>query len=260
MCRNSDTISRNLSQQTGVCLLVCDHAIGKTPKMDGVISIKTKGEIFKAKMSSLNKYPDSTLTRALDIMSNYGLAGIPQDEDGNWLMDIPPDYFKAILDWLENNRIETPIPEGVFQAASTLGFMPNFVESIIAKHNGYYCLAFHNRQEYQVHSSTILKVKNTRLARALAGHDEMAFPISRLSNGKIIMHTDYNFTTMALKALKGGCPDDFFDSEYYEAAYFILHHLDLMNHISIKRDTMKGFHYTTDKRSSRMGGYRQFLR
>ena len=61
-----------------------------------IITLDVGGQIFKTTRNTLTKYPSSILTQ----MFSQGLSTIQKTEDGNYFLDINPEYFSVILDFL----------------------------------------------------------------------------------------------------------------------------------------------------------------
>ena len=88
------------------------------PNLNESIKLSVGGQIFQTSLATLTKYSESPL--AIAIKNN----GLLKTEEGHFFLDVNPDHFKIVLDWLRYGEITTNDPDllkGTMNAANGLG-------------------------------------------------------------------------------------------------------------------------------------------
>ena len=71
-----------------------------SPKKLELVSLDVGGKIFKTKMETLTKYPDSALARMFtDPVIEESLT---KTENGEYFLDVDPDDFEVIMKFLRH--------------------------------------------------------------------------------------------------------------------------------------------------------------
>ena len=65
----------------------------------GIITLDVSGELFETTLATMSKYPDSMLARMFAHSEN-GLPAMPKTKNGHYFLEVNPDSFKIILNWL----------------------------------------------------------------------------------------------------------------------------------------------------------------
>ena len=100
------------------------------------IKLNVGGQVFQTSLATLTKYPESAIAIA------FNQNGIPKTEEGHFFLDVNPDHFKIVLDWLRYGEITTNDPEllkATMNAAYGLGLkeLMEELKKIIPKQNSY---------------------------------------------------------------------------------------------------------------------------
>ena len=74
-----------------------------------VIKLDVGGQIFQTTISTLSKYPGSMLS-AMFSHTDAGIVPMPKTEAGHFFLDVNPNFFEIVLEWLRLGEIITDDP------------------------------------------------------------------------------------------------------------------------------------------------------
>ena len=105
------------------------------------IKLNVGGQVFQTTLLTLTKYSDSFLAKAIG-QRDWKINGILKTEEGHYFIDINPDYFKILLDWLRFGEITTDdanLLKGTMKVANGFGFkeLVEELQNINPKKNSY---------------------------------------------------------------------------------------------------------------------------
>ena len=88
-----------------------------------IIKLDVGGQIFQTTISTLSKYPGSMLS-AMFSHTDAGLSPMPKTEAGHFFLDMNPNFFEIVLEWLRFGEIITDDPgllKGTLSLANYFG-------------------------------------------------------------------------------------------------------------------------------------------
>ena len=129
--------------------------------MSRIINLDVGGELFETTLTTLSRYPDSVLAKMFDHSEN-GLAPMQKTESGNYFLDVNPDSFRTILNWLRpGGYIETEyITKSVLDLANYFGLhdFPKIEDELIT-------LDLNGEKQIKILKRTITRHSKTDLAK-----------------------------------------------------------------------------------------------
>ena len=132
----------------------------------GIITLDVSGELFETTLATLSKYPDSMLAI---MFSQNGLPAMPRTQNGHYFLDVNPDSFKIILNWLRpGGHVESKdVTRSVLDLADyfLLKDFPKPNDELIT-------LDLNSKKEIKILKRTITRHAETDLAKFFNGESD----------------------------------------------------------------------------------------
>ena len=101
---------------------------------DSTIRLNVGGQMFQTSIKTLTKYPASMLETMFNHVDD-GLMPMPKTKEGYYFLDVDPDYFRLVLNWLRLDVITTEDPgllKGTQELANYFGLekLAKIIETI----------------------------------------------------------------------------------------------------------------------------------
>jgi len=135
---------------------------------NGIIILDVSGELFETTLATLSKYPDSMLARMFAHSEN-GLPAMPKTKNGHYFLEVNPDSFKIILNWLRpGGHVESKdVTRSVLDLADyfALQDFPKPNDELIT-------LDLNSKKEIKILKRTITRHAETDLAKFFNGESD----------------------------------------------------------------------------------------
>ena len=141
---------------------------------NSIISLDVSGKLFETTLATLSRYPDSMLARMFGHSEN-GLPAMPKTQNGHYFLEVNPDSFRIILNWLRpGGDVETKdVTKRVLDLSDYFG-LQDFPNPPPKPNDELITLNLNGEKEIKILKSTITQNSETAIAKFFNGPE--SFP------------------------------------------------------------------------------------
>ena len=142
----------------------------------GIITLDVSGELFETTLATMSKYPDSMLARMFAHSEN-GLPAMPKTKNGHYFLEVNPDSFRIILNWLRpGGDVEIKdITKRVLDLSDYFG-LQHFPKPPPQPNDELITLDLDGEKEIKILRSTITQHSETDIAKFFNGDTSLLLP------------------------------------------------------------------------------------